>query len=319
MKKKLLPFLAVALTAMPLSAETLDWNKIEHWAGEGPNRAALVVQFITGDGQTNPGAVVWGYRWADGETPTCYDLVTAVAKASSDLVVLTQFTGPMGCTMNGIGYAKDINVLLDNLEYDFDSAMQYPKISFGFDEPNTSMGQTSAPGNETLNLVLEAIDDARETHNIDHPLNQRVYGYPAYDYDWWQLGAQKPDMYWNAGWYKSYWSYWLGGSDMNSLSYSGLGMSSVELMDGDVHGWKHLPINEDDMNQDFDQYLEDNSSWLTLNYNHFSGTSGIASSEFAEDAAVEYYRLDGTRATGTLPAGIYLRRQGTHTSKIIIK
>lgn len=56
----------------------------------------------------------------------------------------------------------------------------------------------------------------------------------AYDYD--DYEAVDPDDYWGAGWYSSYWSYWVkeGNGD---FGYSGLGASSRKLNDGSWDGW----------------------------------------------------------------------------------
>ena len=308
-----LSILAAAALAAP--AATIDWNEIQYWAGEGTNRAALVVQFNTPD-QANPGAIVWGYRWNDGATPTGEDIVRAVAASSPDLAVLTQFTGDMGNTLCAFGYAEKIDGLLSKIEYDLTSAMShaYPNegsnISFGYLEPNTTMGQTSAPGQDAGNMVYDAIAAAEDTHVIDHPLNAEAFGYACYDYDWWLLHRDAADtqLYWNAGWYTGYWSYWTGGADMESLSYSGLGMTSVELEDGMVTAWK------------FNSFATRAAEpWLEPNYKHFMASSAVASIEADATCGKEYYRLDGTRVSGTLPAGIYLEKQGTTVRKILIK
>ncbi len=56
----------------------------------------------------------------------------------------------------------------------------------------------------------------------------------GYDYD--NYSALDEDDYWGAGWYESYWSYWVsdGGS---GFSYSNLGASSRQLSDGSWDGW----------------------------------------------------------------------------------
>lgn len=308
--------LLASLTVLHLVAngETIDWSLITHWAGEGNNRAALVVQFASGSNVDNPGAVVWGYRWTDDATPTGYDMISEIATASDDLAIFTQYTGYMGRTLCGIGFAKEVEAVLGALEYDFDSASEDPNISFDFFDPNMSMGQTSAPGGTAIDLAFEAIEEAMETHILDHPLNYDAYGYPAYDYDWWQPSALDSGEYWNAGWYNGYWSYWVGGTDMSDLAYSGLGMSSVYLADGDVNGWKYLAINEDDMNDDFSNYLDANSQWLPLNYAHFTGT-GLQTAESADsaDAPCEYYRLDGIRVARPSVPGFYIVKSGKNS------
>lgn len=56
----------------------------------------------------------------------------------------------------------------------------------------------------------------------------------GYDYDNYEVADA--DDYWGAGWYNSYWSYWVadGGGD---FGYSGLGASSRKLSDGSWDGW----------------------------------------------------------------------------------
>ena len=153
-------------------------EQIQHWAGDpsGANRAALVIDFQDDDRRS----LVWGYRWngtASGE-----DMLRAVAAQSSALTVLTQYTGSMGSTLDGLGISSGRDVL-NYLEYDFDEAAVNGAVSFGYFSPNTSMDQDTAPGYETIDMIAEAIDRAKTTGIIDHPLNAMRYGYPAYDYD----------------------------------------------------------------------------------------------------------------------------------------
>lgn len=219
-------------------AEKVDFDKIVHWAGTGENRAALVIQF---NDDKDDVAYVWGYRWngtASGE-----DMLREVAACSSSLSALVQYTGSMGSTLDGIGISAN-RKLLDHLEYDFQSAAIDGQVSFGYFEPNSLMGQTSAPGNETPQLVKTAIEASKTKGIIEHPLNARRYGYPAYDYDFWLLSAnhkEDPDLHWQAGWYNGYWSYWIGseGQELSDASYSGLGMSSAQLTPGSVNLWNY--------------------------------------------------------------------------------
>lgn len=323
MNLKHISFLFAFITAFHISAETVDWDKIEYWSGSGTNKAALIIQFQTPEGQTNPGTIIWGYRWDSRETPTGEDMIRAIAAGSRDLLVLTQFTGGLGSTIGGLGFAKNADELADNLHFDFEHAASDARISFGYFTPNTGMSQTSAPGNSTMDLVAEALEKAKVTHIIDHPLNQSEFGYPAYDYDWWQLnsnyGTDSGMLYWNAGWYRCYWSYWIGEADLGTMSYSGLGMSSVTLNDGDVHGWKNITIDEDDMNSDFFGYLDANSNWRSLNYKHTVPTSSVIETETDSDLPAELYRIDGTKVNGDPVPGLYIRKQGNKVSKIFIK
>lgn len=236
MKKLLLICLLVLFTLSAKAGVKIDFNAIKHWAGTGENRAALIVQF--NDGKTNA-AYVWGYRWngsASGE-----DMLRAVARASRCLNPLIQYTGTMGSTLNGIGLS-DGRGLCDHLIYDFEGAKE--GSSFDFYNPNISMGQTDAPGDAAEQMCKDAIARAKTVGYIEHPINAFRYGYPSYDYDYWKLDASvgKDGAFrWQAGWYQGYWSYWCGneGDTTDDLSYSGLGMSSRQLVNGSIDLWNY--------------------------------------------------------------------------------
>lgn len=223
----------------------VEWERVQHWAGDpnGEKKCALVVDFQDGNGP----AFVWGFRW--NGTATGEDLVRAVAGQSSALTAMIQYTGSMGSTLNGFGMAPDRSVL-DGLAYDFDNAALAGEVSFGYFTPETSMGQDEAPGYDTPDMCAAAIERARTSGVIEHPLNAFRYGYPAYDYDYWKLDesyANEPLYRWRSGWYDGYWSYWHGPNDYDYMSYSGLGMSSTVLQDGTVQAWKWTPINGGDI------------------------------------------------------------------------
>lgn len=237
---------ALGLWAIPARAveyvDWVDWDQIQHWAGDpdGEHKCALVIDFQ--DGQSEQ-SCVWGYRW--NGTKTGEDLVRAVASQSSILTAMIQYTGTMGSTLNALGISANREEL-DYLQYDFDRAAIGGEVSFDYFTPNTSMGQDVAPGYDTPEMCQAAIERARTTGIIEHPLNAFFYGYAAYDYDYWQLEDGYKDMYeyrWRSGWYDGYWSYWHGPNDYDYMSYSGLGMSSTVLVDGGVQAWKYVVFN----------------------------------------------------------------------------
>ncbi|MBD5205999.1 MAG: hypothetical protein HDS71_04640 [Bacteroidales bacterium] len=316
-------FLLCSCAVCTCMAETIDWEKIKFWSGEGEHKAALVIQFKP-DTQPNPGALVWGYRWRDGENPTGEDMARAVAGGSDDLTLFTQFTGEMGNTVCGFGYAKSREALLNSLVYDYEGALTDNRISFGLETPNTGMNQTDAPGYEAVQMVYEAIDMAKITHIIEHPLNQLQFGYACYDYDWWQPASESEttDSYWNAGWYDGFWSYWVGEEKMEDLGYSGLGMSSVILSDGDVNGWRYLDIDGNSgasIRAELPKTAE-NQSWLPLNYTHFSTPTEVQNNVFNQGNSVtEYYTLEGHRVSQPTTPGIYIKKEGKKIHKFIIK
>ncbi len=331
---------AVGLPAA-ICAEVLDFSKIVHWTGEGDNEAALIVQFDEPDA-TDPGAVVWGYRWPSGETRTSDEMIRAIARESSDLLIFVQYTGGMGYTLDGIGYSPDVNAMLDGIWFDYESAFEDGNVLFGYFEPNTGMGQTSAPGTDAIVLSYDAIAAAADSHIIEHPLNAQVYGYPAYDYDHWKLDKSNiadtyvaAQSYWRSGWYWGYWSFWIGsrGDDMEDLSYSGFGMSSTQIYDGQISGWKYQPLSGVPIGSegDVDASTGALTRWCEFNYEHFSTAD---SQDLAKDAAshtdnVDIYTLGGVKV-GTVDAttdlrtlsiapGLYIIRKGTEASKLLIQ
>ncbi|MDE6484184.1 MAG: DUF5074 domain-containing protein [Duncaniella sp.] len=246
MKKFLIACLALAgqsyLTQAAEYIDWVDWDQIQHWAGDpdGENKCALVIDFQDIDGAE---ALVWGYRW--NGTKTGEDLVRAVASQSSILTAMIQYTGTMGSTLNALGISSNREEL-DYLHYDFERAAIGGEVSFGFFDPNLSMGQETAPGYDAEQMCQDAIERAKSTGIIEHPLNAFLYGYPAYDYDYWQLeeGFEGSMEYrWRSGWYDGYWSYWHGPNDYDYMGYSGLGMSSTVLTDGCVQAWKYIVFN----------------------------------------------------------------------------
>ncbi|MEO0529730.1 MAG: hypothetical protein AAF266_04040 [Planctomycetota bacterium] len=75
--------LAVTLSLATPAAASFDFDDIRFWIGEGENRAAVVIDWsiATGTG----GSAAWGYRWADGESPTGADLLLAVLEGDANL------------------------------------------------------------------------------------------------------------------------------------------------------------------------------------------------------------------------------------------
>ena len=183
------------------------FDDIQLWAGEGSNKAAIVIQWYD---ENEPNAIVWGYRW-DGDA-TGHDMFIAVAQADPRLVYLTEFTGPMGYTTCGIGYSEEpftIDYNMEDLPTDIDNAEE---------------------------LLNNAIEEGMKNGVIYHPFNAEVCGSAAYDYDSW---TSEDALHWNAGWYKGYWSYYVKDNQTDDFSYSGLGVSSRKLVDGSWDAWAY--------------------------------------------------------------------------------
>ena len=205
---------------------SFTFEDIQYWVGNGSNKAALVIEWHDGN---RPDAIVWGYRW-DGEA-TGHDMIVAIAQADPRLVLLTQYTGWMGYTIDGIGYGESRL----NISYDLEGAKSEPKNAFKFEPPITNplLGQTSHPEHPAED-VAAAIRQGVQTGVIYHPINAERYGYPSYDYDHWSCSN---GIHWQAGWYYGYWSYFVRSSQTSNFSYSGLGATSRVLTDGCWDAW----------------------------------------------------------------------------------
>lgn len=229
---------------------TLD--DIDFWTGDGENRAALVISWHdTVTGLTDD--LVWGYRWPDGTTARGYDMIKAVAEKDPRFLLLTQFTSPsaadtLGYTIDGIGYSSlnrdsvKLKYILGQKDPFILGASTDSRISFKFDTPNTMMGQDSCPTTPQADAD-NAIVLGQQNGVIEHPFNSKKYGYACYDYDYWQVDSSKyastPDVYWRAGWYNGYWSYFVRSNNTQDFGYSGDGASRRQLSDGSWDAWSY--------------------------------------------------------------------------------
>lgn len=346
MKKLKLAIAVTLMTTTMAHAIVLDWDKIRFWTGSGPNKAALVVQFADNGPEE---AYVWGFRWDDSQypdgAPTGEAMARAIAANSPDLLLFTQYTGSMGSTVCGFGYYDpDGFPMSESINYDFEGASGDKRISFNYFTPNESMNQTSAPADETPGMCGEAIAASAESHIIEHPLNVRNYGYPAYDYDWWKSSSDfaTNGQRWNAGWYDGYWSYWTGGTDFDELGYSGLGMSSRRLSDGQVDAWKFTKLDgpvtyrlrgskQNIEATDADGISGASEQWYELNYHHFEEVGLIDAISCGDDGPTIVYDICGNQLASAvnrrslgfiiarLSPGIYIIISGKTVNKILIK
>lgn len=242
MRKNLLS-LAIGLSALSATAHPIDFDKIRNWTGTGPNRAALVIQY---NGDTyGADAYVWGFRWENGEEPSGETMMKAICQNSTRLSMLSQNTGSMGSTLCGVGYSLNQDVL-KHVFFNFDKAKEFEFINFDYYNVNSTMGQTEAPGDNSPTLARNAIDKAiAGSHTVEHPFDYTKYGYPAYDYDCWDIdketeskgGTSAYEPKWLSAWYEGYWSYWCANAPSQDWMYSGTGFSGRKLTDGAVDGW----------------------------------------------------------------------------------
>lgn len=208
------------------SDRQFSFENIAFWVGTGSNQAALVIEWHDG---TQPDALVWGYRW-EGEA-SGHDMITAIAKADPRLVLLTQYTGPMGYTIDGIGYSEETM----RIRYDLEGAKNDAQVRFKFEPPYIDDRQADFPKSPAEDAA-NAIEKGLQTGVIKHPFGADLYGYPAYDYDHWTCDNA---IHWAAGWYDGYWSYFVKDSREAEFTYSGLGATSRKLVNGSWDAWSY--------------------------------------------------------------------------------
>ncbi|MCM1377576.1 MAG: hypothetical protein NC097_04110 [Clostridium sp.] len=328
MKKLLLNGIILLSTTLGAYAQVpIDLDKITNWSGEGSNRAALAI--TKGTDPNKDQTWVWGYRFdvtkdENGKNvyPTGEDMFKAICANNDNLVLLTQYTGQYGSTVCGIGIGN-AGSILENLHFDFEMAKTYEWINFDYYSVNTTFGQKVAPGDNTPVMAQQAIDDALESHYIQHPIDAKAYGYPAYDYDCWKAKTTMPaENMWLAGWYEGYWSYWTGSSGEDWM-YSGTGFTGRQIRDGYIDGWTYTIFEEAGMGGMGDGTIpcEDAGLLYYVPANHTTGIDEITNDEYS--GTTYWYSLSGILAghgdNPELTPGIYIRKNGNKTAKILIK
>lgn len=319
MKKYAILLLSVIPALQSLAAIPVNFDKIEHWTGAGPNRAALV---ITNDaGASDPKAYVWGYRWEDGDEPTGETMFRAICANSTELVLLTQLTGIYGSTVCGIGFG-DADTMLDNIYFDFDMAKDYEFINFDYYHASSFFGQSEAPGDNAPVMAAEAIEKARisGSHVIDHPFNHAAYGYPAYDYDcWFMRDAGFATSWWTSAWYTGYWSYWTGSEGGDDWMYSGTGFSGRRLTDGSIDAWSYTQFENPGVGG-FGEGTPPAADPAMYSYRPISTASIPDVIVSDENEPAQWFDISGRRVSSApLIPGIYIRRQGDKAEKILVK
>lgn len=317
--RKLFSAVLAGTVAATATSVPIDFDRITHWSGSGPNRAALVI--CNDAGASDPNAYVWGFRWEDSESPCGDDMFRAICANSDELVLLTQVTGQYGSTVCGIGFG-DADGLLSHISFDFDKAKSSEFINFDYYATSSFFGQKDAPGDDTPRICQDAIDEARltGTHTIQHPLDHTAYGYPAYDYDCWLLDDDGQDFgWWTAAWYEGYWSYWTAASAASDWMYSGNGFSGRRLYDGCVDAWVFTMFDSPQVGG-MGEGTPPPSDAALYSYRPAPLTSGLRSPEISSCNEAVYHTLSGQRVPhDRLRHGLYIMHKGGKTEKILIK
>lgn len=318
MKKTLILLLLLSVNTFVSAQIVLEWDKIQHWAGNGDKRAAIVVQFNDGEALS---AYVWGYRWEDDPGPTSLDIFDALIQAGAGLDYLIQQTDTNGdgkFVLAGIGLSAG-NQILNSLYFDFDGALNDSRIQYNY-YAKDQQGNLIGPGDSTPELCAQSIYDAASTHRIDHPINAMMFAAPAYDYDYWLTPQIKPWCHWNAGWIFGNWVAWIGSEDFSTMAYAGMCFTVRHIADGEVIVWNfNRHSSYPSQNDNIDGYTGASRPSRPLNYSHddiAEQTGGTLSPTTTSECI--FYNLRGTRATPPLSPGIYIQSRGENNSKILI-
>lgn len=185
-------------------------NDILFWAGEGENRSALAIQWISGDDWENPvrdnvHLLCWGYRWNAADQPTGNRMILDLAKADPRLFVVMGggFGGIESQSVRGFGYDANGDGL------------------FSITNASTSVTYSAADFEDGV-IVLSG-DDTGD-------------GYTS---------ADAAD-YWEGGWYEGYCSYYLGDdgeSVPESFDYSPYMAGLRQLTPNSWDAWTYSSIN----------------------------------------------------------------------------
>ncbi|MBD5253861.1 MAG: hypothetical protein HDS51_06545 [Barnesiella sp.] len=316
--RKLLLTSVIGAVALAASAHPIDFDKIKSWTGTGPNRAALAV---TNDAAaSDPKVYVWGFRWEDGEKPTGEDMFKAICANNDNLVLLTQTTGQYGSTVCGIGVGV-ADIMLRHIYFDFEKAKDFEFINFDYFNSNNLFGQSEAPGDNTPEICAEAIEFARTSglHFIQHPLDQPTYGYPAYDYDCWDMTDQGWEYgWWTSAWYAGYWSYWTISGSNTDWMYSGTGFTGRQLSDGCIDGWSLTMFDSPKVGGVGEGVPPTDDETLYV-YCEPKQSTAITAIESEDSAPEEFFTLSGVRVDAAqLAPALYIVRKGSRVEKRII-
>lgn len=318
---RLILFAAISMAALTSHSFPVDFDKITHWAGSGPNRAVLIV--YDNALASDPTPYVWGFRWEHNQRPTGEDMMKAICAASDELVILTQQTGQYGATLCGVGFGN-ADKLLENIYFDFEMAKTFEFINFDYYSASSFFGQMYAPGDNTPELCQAAIDEARKSgmHYIKHPIDYAAYGYPAYDYDCWKLRDEGYQYgWWSQGWYTGYWSYWIAQTESTDWLYSGSGFTGRILSDGCIDAWSYTRFDKAQVGG-VGEGVPPPADPALYSYRPLKDT-GSASAEhtsFENDKDAIFYNLSGQKVDSThLTPGIYIKMMNEKSQKIIIR
>jgi hypothetical protein len=263
-----------AVSAAPTDIAYIDPDKIRCWIDQPRidpyseiDSAYLMIKFT--DGLALDSLFVWGYRWnpyqvyyhPDGTKDSSFvqhhgiDMLRTVVNNDERFSVMVQYTGTFGHAVGGIGlnwYMNGDDCSRVDLIFDLDGAKADPDVRFVYDQyasPDCADGQVATPTG-AQNIANFATVDLLHIGFMEHLLGAE-YGYPAYDYDYWNLYGSSTGRHWQAGWYRrGYWEYYRADNRRvpvpstdpnNDPDASSLGITYEPLQKQQVHGFVFMP------------------------------------------------------------------------------
>ena len=185
----------------------ISLDDITNWTGNGDNRAALAIQWLTADCENILAPAddeifsrVWGYRWNTGEKPTGEEMLRAIAKNDPHLYVIfmtSQYgTSPMGFVYDTDGDGFELSDGTNSFtEADFtDGLYEYEDNDYYFDNMQVSEGDYWIGGMMTAFTCYWNLDNA-ESLQADFAesqlaMNQRILANNSWDA--WTLSMYDP-------------------------------------------------------------------------------------------------------------------------------
>ena len=157
---------------------------------------------------------------------------------------------------------------------------------------------------------------------VDHPFNRAKYGYPAYDYDcWFMHDGGYETSWWNSAWYTGYWSYWTAVLDGDDWMYSGTGFSGRKLSNNSIDAWSFTQFEKPGVGG-FGEGTPPAANEELYSYRPASSIQTSIQDVDApiQDAPVQWFDMSGrTVSPERIASGLYIRRQGNISEKVLIK
>jgi hypothetical protein len=247
--------------------DSIKLSDIKCWAGgldpdiARVDSAVLVIKFTSVPGEfAGDSILIWGYHWnpvnKKGYDVHKYtiDMIRAVANADCRFLALLQNSSGGDFTAGGFGYNYGDDVYRPGVRFNYDAAVADTLVEFYYaDSINCAMAQGADPYDVT-GQWQEALKRGGAypfsavtgpgNGIIRHPFDAD-YGYPAYDFDYWERyfpGLERPYT-WQAGWNYNYWAF-LSKDQLNgSFDFSDYGITTREIHHGYVDGFAFNDVN----------------------------------------------------------------------------